>query len=190
MESAFGWLGQIIDALLQFIPRLVIVRNTHQAVKWKMFGHVVPIPRGRRTWYWPLVTDIETIVVARQAANIESVSLLTKDGEQVAVGAVLVYWINDVVMAIGERNYDVEEALCEIAQTAIVIEIMKHTLDELIDGIAKGEDGEFAKSLTANCRKQLKRYGVHVDRAGLTEFTTANVYRVIGTSTTLPSMEE
>jgi len=188
MDVAFGWLGQIFEALLQLIPRIVIVRNTHQAIKWKRGGKVVSIPGGRRTWYWPLMTDLELIVVARQAADIESVSLMTKDKERVAVGVVTVYSIYDVIMAVGEQNYDVEKTVIEITQAATVVEIMKRTLAELLEGIAEGEDGDFARSLTKNCRRQLKRYGVHVDRAGLTEFSTANVHRVIG-STALQPLE-
>lgn len=186
MADAFGWLGQIIEALLQFFPRLMIVRNTHQAVKWKRGGKVVAIKPGSRTLYWPLLTDIELVVVARQPANIETVSLMTKDLEEVSVGAVIVYWINDVILAIGERNWDVSSTVCEIAQAAVVEEVMKYDLKELILSVAQGPEGDFSKSLTANCRKQLNKYGVHVERAGVTEFTTATVHRVIGNMQILP----
>jgi regulator of protease activity HflC (stomatin/prohibitin superfamily) len=190
VDVAFGWLGQIFEALLQFVPRIVIVRNTHQAVKWKRGGRVVAIERGRRTWYWPFLTDIEVIVVARRPANIESVSLMTADREQVAVGAVTVYHINDVKLAIGERNWDVESTIVEITQAAVVVEIMKRQLDELLAEIAEGPEGNFTKELTQSCRQQLKKYGVHVDRVGLTEFTTAKVNRVIGNAQFVPFEEE
>ena len=151
---------------------------------------MVAIDRGRRTWYWPWLTEIEAIVVARQPANIDSVSLMTSDREQVAVGAVTVFHVNDVMAAIGERNWDVESTIVEITQAAIVVEIMKRTLDDLLAEIAEGPDGEFAKSLTASCRSQLKKYGVHVERVGLTEFTTAKVNRVIGPANYVPIEEE
>lgn len=180
METAFGWLGQIFEALLQFIPRLIIVRNTHQAVKWKMGGKVVPIEKGRRTWYWPLVTDVETIVVARQTINLATQCLMTSDQKQVVAGGFVVYHINDVVQAIGERNWDVESTVGDISMAAIVEEVMQHELDDLLESISLGMQGDFNKKLTDNCRKQLRQFGVYVDRAGLTDFSTCRVYKVLG----------
>ncbi len=180
METAFGWLGQIFEALLQFIPRLAIIRNTHQAVKWKLGGRVVAIAKGRRTWYWPLVTDLETIVVARQTLNLATQCLMTKDQKQVVAGGFVVYQINDVVQAIGERNWDVESTVGDISMAAIVEEVMQQCLDDLLKEIAAGFAGKFNERLTENCREQLLQFGVYVDRAGLTDFSTCRVYKVLG----------
>ncbi len=180
MENAFGWLGQIFEALLQFIPRIVIIRNTHQAVKWKVGGKLVAINKGRRTWYWPLLTDIETIVVARQTVNLATQVLMTKDQKQVVAGGFVVYHISDVIQAIGERNWDVESTVGDITMAAIVEEIMQQHLNDLLKSISLGIEGEFNKKLTDNCRKQLRQFGVYVDRAGLTDFSTCRVYKVLG----------
>ena len=184
METAFGWLGQIFEAILQFIPRLVIVRNTHQAVKWKTRGRVVAIERGRRTWYWPLVTEIETIVIARQTLNLATQCLMTKDQKQVVAGGFIVYHINDVLQAIGERNWDVESTVGDISMAAIVEEIMQKNLDDLLIQVAAGFSGEFNKRLTESCRRQLRQFGVYVDRAGLTDFSICRVYKVLGSDMT------
>jgi len=183
METAFGWLGQIFEGLLQFIPRIVIVRNTHQAVKWKVGGKLVEINRGRRTWYWPLLTDIETIVIARQTVNFATQVLMTKDQKQVVAGGFVVYHINDVIQAIGEKNWDVDSTVSDITMAAILEEVMQQKLDGLLESISLGVEGEFTKKLTANCRKQLRQFGVYVDRAGLTDFSTCRVYKVLGADT-------
>jgi regulator of protease activity HflC (stomatin/prohibitin superfamily) len=115
---------------------------------------------------------------------------MTSDKQQVAVGAVVVYHINDVSMAIGERNWDVESTIVEIVQASVVIEVMKRSLPALLVDIAAGLDADFSRELTKSCRNQLKKYGVHVERVGLTEFTTAKVNRVIGVSQVVPLDEE
>jgi regulator of protease activity HflC (stomatin/prohibitin superfamily) len=180
METAFGWLGQIFEAMLQFIPRLVIVRNTHQAVKWKPGGKVVPIAQGRRTWYWPWLTEIDTIVVARQTLNLATQCLMTSDHKTIVVGGFIVYHINDVVKAIGERNWDVESTVSDITMSAILESVMQEELDYLMSSVAEGIDGEFNKALTDNSRKQLRQFGVYVDRAGLTDFSTCRVHKILG----------
>ena len=189
METAFGWLGQIFEALLQFIPRIVIVRNTHQAIKWKVRGKVVAIPRGRRTFYWPFLTDLETIVVARQTTDVRTQVLMSKDRKQIVAGAMVVFWIDDVVKAIGEQNWDVEGTVEDIVMSVVSEEITSKTLDELLDGIAEGKGGGFYRDFTGNCRSQLAPFGVKVLRARFTDFSTCRVYKVLGSETSYKGEE-
>ena len=188
METAFGWLGQIFDALLQFVPRITIVRNTHAAVKWKPFGKVVAIEGGRRTFYWPLVTEIDQIVVARQTDTLPPQVLTTKDGKAVAVGAFMVYRISDVVKAIGEKNWDVESTVRDITMASITEEVASRGLNQILDTMS-GE-GNFHEILTSNCRKQLRQFGVYVERVGLTDFAECKVHKVFGVASQLPLGEE
>lgn len=192
METAFGWLGQIFDALLQIVPRILIVRNTHQAVKWKVRGKVVAVDRGRRTIYWPLLTDVELFVVARQTCDIRTQVLMTKDQKQVVAGAMVVYWIDDIIKAIGERNWDVGQTIEDITMAVVAEEITSKALDELLDGISHGRNGDFYKELTLNCRGQLAQFGVKVLRVSFTDFSTCRVYKVLGSDYTqgVPDQEE
>jgi regulator of protease activity HflC (stomatin/prohibitin superfamily) len=180
MDLAFGWIGQIFEALLQMVPRLIIIRNTHACVKWKTRGRTIAIPGGRRTFYWPLVTDIERIVVARQTINLATQCLMTKDDKQVVVGGYIVCHVNDVLKAIAEKNWDVDSTVGDITMATMVGVVMKHTLSELMDGIAAGPNGEFMEHLTGECRRQLRMYGVYIDRAGITDFATCRVYKILG----------
>jgi regulator of protease activity HflC (stomatin/prohibitin superfamily) len=184
METAFGWLGQIFEAMLTLVPRITIVRNTHAAVKWKTKGRVVAIPGGRRTFYWPLLTEIEKIVVARQTINLATQCLMTKDQKQVVAGGYVVCHINDVIKAIGEKNWDVDSTVGDIVMGTILEVVMQHTLEELMDGIADGKTGRFMQGLTDACNKDLRQFGVYVNRAGLTDFATCRVYKVLGSDLT------
>ena len=165
--------------MLSVIPRLVIVRATHNAVKWRHGKHPIDVKPGL-TFYWPLVTEMEMMVVARQTINLPTQVLMTRDKKQVVVGAFIVYKISDIVQAIGERNWDVESTVADITQAAIVEEIMGRDLDDLLAGISGGKKSELNKALTANCCGELRQFGVHVGRAGLTDFSTCRVHKVLG----------
>jgi len=178
VESIFGWLGQIFDAILSFIPRLVIVRATNNAVKWRHGKKAIPVKPGL-VWYWPLVTELDHQVVARQTLNLPNQNLTTADDIPVALSGFVVYTIHDVVLAVGEKNYDVDDTLSDLAQAAIVEEVLSLTYEELREGAAGGRDSEVNESLTQNLAEQLLEFGVRVERAGLMNFTKARVYRII-----------
>lgn len=179
MESLLGLLGEVVDAIFSVIPRRIIIRATHQGVKWR-YGKI-PIAVGPGIeWYWPLVTEMDLMVVARQTLNLPTQVLMTRDKKQVVVGAFIVYKISDIVQAIGERNWDVESTVADITQAAIVEEIMSRDLDDLLAGISEGKNSELNKALTANCKTELRQFGVHVGRAGLTDFATCRVHKVLG----------
>lgn len=167
MEAAFAWLGQIFEALLQFVPRRVIIRATEGAVKWSLWFEPKEMKPGIR-FYWPLITDIEIVIIARQTINTRTQSLMTKDGKEVVAGGVVIYKINDVVQAIGKQNWSPEDTASDIVQAAIVEVVSQWTLDEMLENVS----GKVEEELTAKCRKQLRQYGVYVNRAALTDFST------------------
>jgi regulator of protease activity HflC (stomatin/prohibitin superfamily) len=179
VESLFGLLGGMLDALFSIIPRLVIIRATHRAVKWRAGKTPIDVGPGL-DWYWPLITEMVTMVVARQTLNLPTQVLMTRDKKQVVVGAFIVYKISDIVQAIGERNWDVDSTIADITQAAIVEEIMSRDLDGLLAGISGGKTSELNKAITANCRSELRQFGVWVGRAGLTDFATCKVHKVLG----------
>jgi regulator of protease activity HflC (stomatin/prohibitin superfamily) len=168
MDAAFAWLSQIVEALLQLIPRRVIIRATERGVKWSLWREPQEMMPGIR-FYWPLITDIEVTVVARQTINLPTQSLLTKDGQTVVVGGVVIYKISDVVQAIGKINWSPEDTAGDITQAAIVEVISGRTSDNILKNIS----GEVEKQLTSICRKQLRQFGVHVSRAALVDYSTA-----------------
>jgi regulator of protease activity HflC (stomatin/prohibitin superfamily) len=167
MEAAFSWLGQIFEALLQLVPRRVIVRATEAGVKWSLWFKPREMRPGIRMW-WPLISDIEVIVVARQTLNTPTQSLMTKDGETVVAGGVVIFKISDVVQAIGRQNWCPETTAGDIVQAALVEVIATHECDYILENIS----GKIEEELTEKCRKQLRQFGVHVSRAALADFST------------------
>lgn len=176
--DAFAWIGQIVEWIGKLIPRLVIVRATMAGVKWQGGKAVKPMNPGLHV-YWPITTETEIIVTARQTLNLPTQVLMTKDKQKVVVGTVVVYRIRDIVQAIGERNWDVDTTISDITQTAIVSEIAKMTLPEMLEGIT---NDAVNKRLTKAVRKGLRQFGVHVHKCCITDFSDCKVLKLIGTT--------
>lgn len=179
MESAFAWLGQIFDAILQFFPRRVIVRATHGGVKWRWRGEPLELRPGVR-WYWPLLSEVEMHVVARQTVNTRTQALVTKDNRQIAAGGVVIYSINDIVQAIGKLNWQPDDTVKDISQAAIVHVITSMTYEELKAGVSD----KVEEALTLRTRKALRQYGIYVHRAALTDFSPCRTFNLLGVAGT------
>lgn len=175
MESALGWLGQIFDALLKVFPRIIIVRATHGGIKWRWGKKAIALNPGLHI-YWPLTSEIEILPTARQTANIPTQILTTKDNKKTVVGIVMVYRINDVVLAFGKVNWDVDSTVNDIAQAAVVSVIAGHTFDELLKRI--GED-TMNELLTETTKKELSKFGVAVQQCKLTDFSDCRVLKIM-----------
>ena len=179
MEAAFSWLGQIFEALLQFVPRRVIVRATHGGVKWRVWGEPKELKPGVR-WYWPLLSEIELHVTARQTVNTRTQALVTKDNRQVVAGGVVVYSIRDIVQAIGKLNWSPDATVGDITQAAIMQVITRLTYEEILTGISEATEEE----LTTRCKKALRQYGIYVHRAALTDFSVCKTLNLLGLNVT------
>ncbi len=155
----------------------MIIRATHGGVCWRLGSHIIEMEPGWR-WWWPFISDVEIIPVARQTTAIPSQGLLTLDKKQIAVGAVIIFSINNVVQAIGHRNWDVESTVVDITAAAIVRVVTKWNLDDLLIELTDKVEDE----LTVTCQRQLRQFGVRVHRCKFTDFTTCRVYKLIGSN--------
>ncbi len=172
MESAFAWLGYIAEWLGNFIPRIKIVRSTHAGVRFKHGKDAQEMKPGIHV-YWPIVTEIEVMPVARQTHNLPSQSLMTKDGKPVVVSGVVVYEIKDIVAAMS-RNWDISDTINDITLIAMAEVITSHDLDFLRTNLSVVQ-----KKLTSVTRKKLKPFGVRVFRAALTDFSICRAINLI-----------
>jgi len=177
VESAFAWLNQLIEAVLQLFPRIKVVRATHGGVKW-VRGHKVKAIGPGLHIYWPLTTDMEVIVTARQTLAIPDQVLTTQDGTKVVVKALVVYKIPDVVRAIGRVNWDVDTTVNDLTQAAVVRVVATHTFKEIMAGVA---DELLTRTLTREVRKELRQFGVYVSNCRLVDFADCRVYKLMTT---------
>jgi len=175
MEGAFAWLSQLIETFYKFVPHILIVRATHGGVKWVRGKNIKPLDPGLH-FYWPLTTEVEVIVTARQTLAIPDQVLTTKDGRKVVVKTLVVYKIRDVVHAIGKLNWDVDVTINDMTQAAVAHVVATHTHDEVMQGIA---DETLTTTLTRAVRKELRQFGVHVTRCKLVDFAESRVLKLM-----------
>ena len=163
-------LSQVAHTLFSIVPRMLIIRATHAGIKYRFGKHAIAMGPGLH-WYWPLITEVDIRVVARQTNKLKPQVLETKDGVPVIVGAYIVLYINDIVSA-SAKNWDIDNTVDDIARSAVVEVVTNHSYDELRNGAVR--------QLTRLCRSKLKQFGVGVRRAGVTDLCKCRVYRVVG----------
>jgi len=171
----FSWLSDIFNGILKFVPRPIIVRATHGGVKW-IFGKWVKKLDPGWHWIWPLTTDWEIIVTARQTNNLPNQALVTKDKKQIVAGALVVFSVKDVVRAIGERNWDAAATVNDISAAAVVSVITKWDLDDLLQELT----GRVEEEVTKVCRRRLRKYGIYVYRTCFTDFAPCRIFKIMG----------
>jgi regulator of protease activity HflC (stomatin/prohibitin superfamily) len=167
-------LGQFLQAILGIIPRLVIIRTTHGGVKFRRGKKAIVMKPGLHA-YWPLITQVEVVPVARQTMSLPSQVLTTQDDKSVVVAGSVVFTINDMLLAYGGLNWDVATTLDDVARSAIVEIITGKTMEQL-----KGCKATIQTEFTRLCRKRLKVYGVGVHKAYFTDLSPCKVYRLVG----------
>ncbi len=163
MAQAFGWIGEIFQTLLRFIPWLVIVPTTHAGVAFSR-GRNIKVWNAGLHWFWPIVTTYKTIAIVRQTQLIQSKVVMTKDLKSVIVGALVTYYIDDVVAAL-TYIADLPSDVMERSQGAIYDAISKYTMEEV-----QSDRPGFKGILTERCGEALNGYGVSILQVQLTEF--------------------
>lgn len=165
----FDWIGELVEWMVQIVPRLLVVRTTHRAVKFSRGKNLKLVEPGLN-WWWPLVTEVVLVPVARQTINLPTQRLVTKCGKRVVASAVVVYTISDAIQAVG-KSWDYDETIRDISMANIAAIITGHDYKDLVEGLGSGMRAE----LTRACRGGLSKYGVRVQRCLLTDFCPATV---------------
>lgn len=161
LDAAFGWIGDLVSALAQFIPRLQLVRATERGIKFTR-SYAREAGPGLH-WWWPAVTEFEIYPVVRQVKSLPEQKLQTRDGATFVVDAVMVFEISDLTKFMVE-NFDAEDSLQELAQGAVLNVIMTLTAEELRDPEKRDETN---KRLTSEVKRSLRGFGVSVEKLRL-----------------------
>lgn len=174
MESALGWIAQIVQWIGQFIPRWVIIHTTHGGVKF-VYGHrVIPLAAGFH-FYWPLTTDIVVYPVARQAVDLRSQTLTTADGRTIVAGGLIVYEIDDIEKILA-HTFDPDDTIKDIALSAVHDVCAGKTWEELQTEV---RSGRLDTALRSEARKFLAPYGVKLLKMTLTDLAPCRVLKLV-----------
>lgn len=172
--NAFSWIGDLLEWIVDWIPRVEICRATHRGVKFVCGKHVKEINPGLYV-YWPQTTECVVIPVVRQSVNLPPQTLTTKDGFSVLVSPVLIYEIDDIRKALAD-SYDVDDTITEIGGLAVVDAVASRTFEEIRENLTT----KVKKDITDKSRLLLAPFGVKVKVGLLSDFAKCRVIRIAG----------
>lgn len=173
MDKAFGWIGEIFQTLLRLLPWLVIVPATHGGVAFVHGARIKEWKPGLH-WYWPVVTSYKLMTTVRQTQRIQSKVIMTKDMRTVTVGALVTYYVDDIVSAI-VKIADLPSDIMERSQGAILAEVSERTLENI-----QANRASFNAGLTEKVGSVLNGYGVQILQAQITEFAPCRAFAING----------
>ena len=178
MDSALGWIGQVVAWLACWIPQIFHVRATEKAIKFVRAKAKLVEP-GIHV-YWPITTQVDVYPVVRQVMDLPVQTVMTKDdtaptgSSPVAVGGVVIYSIKDLYMFMVE-NYDAADSMSEAAQTGVRKAVLAETVQSINEGRVKIDH-----RLTREVQNAVEAFGVEVEAARLTTFAPTNVISLLG----------
>jgi len=177
MNDALGWVGQLVEWVGQFIPRWEIVNTTQGAVKFVRGSRIIALGPGIH-WYWPVMTEFVVYPTARQANTLPSQTLLTSDGNVVAVTALIVFEVADVA-ALVAHTYEPDNTVEDIAQAAVHDVLCQQSWDHLRN---QAHSRALHTLLRQEAQRGLKPYGVRVLRVNLIDLAPCHVIRLMQSS--------
>lgn len=175
LDSALGWIGEVIHWFGQWIPRWEIVETTHGWVKW-IKGSRIESGGAGVVWYWPATTKLGIHPTARQTMNLTTQLLETSDDKAFVIGGVVTYEIDDLEKVLA-HTFDPDHTIHDIAQTAIADACSGKTWADLREGI---NSGKFYTEMRQGLARDLKTFGVRVIKARVSDFAPCRVYRISG----------
>lgn len=186
IDSAFGWLGDIVRWLGQFFPRWQVLSPTFAAVKqvgWSFRRKRYPgvrrvVKKEGIVWWWPATTELMLWPVARQANNLQPQIIVTTDDKTVIVGGLIVFEIEDIELAVCQ-TYDTDDTIRDLALAAIHDACIQYSYADLQ---ASNRSGRLNTAMKAEARTRLQPFGVRVLAVRLTDLALCRVYRLVGDS--------
>jgi hypothetical protein len=172
MDSAFAWIGQIVEWVGQFFPRRKLLDTTEAAVKY-----VRGVPQYCGTgphWYWPYTSTWIEFPTARQTDRLETQTMESTDGRAFIISGALTYAVSDI-MKLVPTTYSPVTTIKEIAATAIHDVCCEMSWEQLQ---TMQQRGTLKTQLKNEARRLLKDYGVDVLDFRLHSLARCRVYRV------------
>lgn len=176
METAFGWIGKIVEFLLSILPTIYTVDADAHAVKCVRGKR--PVVKGPGVHlYWPLVTNPPEIIQTNRRTNqLPAQRLTTADGFTVVISLVVIgRVINPLKAVIDTMDFDDDIlSACQSAATPVVLGSEWHTLTNDITS------GEFQKQVRRKIVAACTPYGFKVDKVLVSDWCETKVYSFVG----------
>jgi regulator of protease activity HflC (stomatin/prohibitin superfamily) len=173
IDSALGWVGQVAETLGSLIPTWIHIDCTEAGASVTRGRNVRALTPGI-WWYWPFWTIVFHRPGNRQTANLPTQALHTADGNQIVVGGMVRFTIEDPTKALIDTD-DVETAITDESLAVICEYVTQQTLDEI-----QKDRKQVNTAITLKVRSALRPYGVAVERAQLTDFSRCRTLNHVG----------
>jgi regulator of protease activity HflC (stomatin/prohibitin superfamily) len=167
----FEWIPAFFDKATAFVPRFEKVPPTFRMIKWPNCGDGTLHGPGC-IWYWPLVTDHETVDIRWQSTVTTVQSLTMADGASVSARVLTLWKVIDPLLAVGE-NADYSDRAAEVSQS-VVVDVLGKCMAEHLRTV---EALNFAT--TVEVRRELEEIGLEVKRSKFTELVISPAFRII-----------
>ena len=184
MESAFAWIGALIEWLGLWIPRLTIVDTTRGWVKF-VRGRIVRSGGPGLVWHWPLITKLTVFPVVRDSLNCKPQTITMASGETALVEAVVIYEILDIEKLVA-HTADPFSTIEDLVMGAIlyVLEGVDSWAD--IQRLSKREprarNSELNYRFKTEVQRELVPYGVNVFDVFLQNKAKARVIKLVNSA--------
>lgn len=172
MDTALGWIGQLVEWIASFIPHYIHVKATHEGVMFTRSTSRVLKPGLH--WYLPFWSEPVLYPVKRQTLNLPPQVLTTKDNYEILTSVVVTYEIEDIHKALVD-TYDFEDTIRETSQGAVKKVISSKSFEFI-----KQKQHEIDIELCRRIRSVIRAYGVKVIEAVITDLAKTKIYRLVG----------
>ena len=170
--QAFDFINDIMRWFQRFLPHWALLDPTEGGV---IFTHGKP-PRlltpGKIYWWWPVVSNVYTIDTKRQTLTITQ-RLTTKDEVTVMITTVIVYIIDDVLLALVETR-DHDDTVKEVGEKLVVKPVTSRDFSDTLKRLSESND--MNNEVKRIARSTLSEFGVNVVDGFVSNFAVTEVF--------------
>ncbi len=170
--EAFDFINDIMRWFERFVPHWALLDPTDGGVKFTHNKAPRLLTPGKIYWYWPVVSNVYTIEVKRQTMTITQ-RLTTKDEVTVMVTTVIVFTVDDVLLAIVETR-DFEDTISEIGEKLIVKPITSRDFSDTL--LRLSESNDLNNEVKRIARSTLSEFGVNVVDGYVSNYAVTEVF--------------
>lgn len=164
--------NEILSRLLNLVPRIVTVCPEESGVRVTLGKYMKDCGPG---WYivWPLIQELNYIVVSTSMTEIAYVDARTKSGSLLTVGVSLVYRVVNARAAI--FNVDSFEDLLNAIGPDAARKVIEESTDEELSSVEKVRE-----VILREVRQSCRGWGLKIERVLLPCCTSCKTIRIIG----------
>lgn len=173
MESALGWIGELVQWLAAWIPRIAHVDVRHRGVRF-VRGKEPKLVLPGLTLFWPIMTEMIVWPVITQTLRLRSQSLRTLDHQTIELEILVTYQISDIVALFGELH-NPESGISDLCLGAARKVVCTTSLIALEQDVEQTD-----RQLLDEIRKQVNTLGVRIKRARFVSLVPSRAVKHFG----------